>query len=319
MSNVPSKASDELVKLVGAFESQIKQALPKHLTPSRMTRVIITEVRKNPKLALCDRASFFGSVITCAQLGLEPGSGLGQVYLIPYGKEVQMIIGYQGMIELAERSGQVTVDAHVVYEKDTFEYSLGIEGAIKHVPYMGTDDPGKVVASYAVAKYKDGRYKFRVCPLHEINKAKASSKSSGNGPWVSHFSEMARKTAVRRLFKLLPKSPEIAQAMDLEERLEMSETQGMSGTFFEFKKEQGITDTQYETIAVEPRKEELFSLVDEAQYNRVKESLRKLGIPETHLLGVMESMEGKDIQTELKRVLEVDVKRIIAEKAAGNE
>ena len=157
---VSSKTND-LVSLIKNYESEIKAALPKHITPERMTRIIMTEVRKTPKLAECDRSSFFGAMIQCVQLGLEPGTGLGHAYLLPYGREVQLIVGYQGMIDLAERSGRVTVDAHVIYEKDDFDYSLGLKPHLNHKPYFGTGDAGDVIGSYAVARYSDGRFKFR--------------------------------------------------------------------------------------------------------------------------------------------------------------
>lgn len=230
-----SANTNDLVGLIKAFEPQIRAALPKHITPERMSRIVMTEVRKNPQLAECDKASFFGSVIQCAQLGLEPGTGLGHAYLLPYrnkGKmEVQLIVGYQGMIDLAERSGKVTIDAHVVYAKDHFKFTLGLNPTIEHDPYWGDGDRGEVTGAYAVARYADGRHKFRVLSRAEIDAARNASKSgkSSYSPWASHYDEMARKTAVRRLFKMLPKSPEsvMAVAERLESKLDNDESQDL--------------------------------------------------------------------------------------------
>lgn len=295
---------DEVVKLLQSFEGQIKLALPKHLTASRMTRVLITEVRKTPKLASCDRASFMGAIITCAQLGLEPGSGLGQVYLIPYGREVQMQIGYQGMIELAERDGRVTVSANVVYEKDLFEWEEGTTEYIKHKPYFGKDHPGEVIASYAVARYKDGRVKFRVCPLHEIEKAKSNSKSGSSGPWKTHFSEMARKTAVKRLFKLLPKSPEIARAIEIEEKSEIADSQGLGDIYKEFKQEHNISLPDVDVETIDAKSSVVFSSKNLEQVKEIKEIFTKLDVPEVEWIGIFEEMEGKDISVEMNRIAE---------------
>jgi len=226
-----SNQTNDLVKLIDNFKPQIRAALPKHITPERMTRIIMTEVRKNPQLAECDRASFFGSVIQCAQLGLEPGTGLGHAYLLPYrnkgNMEVQLIVGYQGMIDLAERSGKVTIDAHVVYENDEFDFELGLSPTISHKPYFGDGDRGPVKGAYAVARYSDGRTKFRVLSQGDIEKARNSSKSgkSNYSSWSTHYDEMARKTAVRRLFKLLPKSPEMARVQEIEDKAEVGESQ----------------------------------------------------------------------------------------------
>lgn len=221
-----STQTNDLVGLIKNFEPQIKAALPKHITPERMTRIIMTEVRKNPTLAECDKASFFSSIIQCAQLGLEPGTGLGHAYLLPFKNkgqmECQLIVGYQGMIDLAERSGKVTIDAHVIYEKDEFDFTLGLNPTIEHRPYFGDEDRGYVKGAYAVARYADGRSKFRVLSRADIDNARKASKSgkSEYSPWSTHYDEMARKTAVRRLFKMLPKSPEMARVQEIEDKVE---------------------------------------------------------------------------------------------------
>lgn len=303
MNQLAVQKENELVGLLQKFEGQIKLALPKHLTASRMTRVLITEVRKNPKLASCDRASFFGAIITCAQLGLEPGSGLGQVYLIPYGREAQMQIGYQGMIELAERDGRVTVTANVVYEKDFFDWESGTTPYIKHKPYFGKESRGSVIGSYAVAFYKNGAIpKVRVCDLEEIERARASSKSGPSGPWKTHFSEMARKTAVKRLFKELPKSPEIARAIEIEERGEIADTQGLGDVYHEFKKEHGVTlpeiDSDVESgVIFDPIK-------NPKQYDEVSSMLFKLGIQQERHEAIMGQLLGRDIEKGLIEIIE---------------
>src|SRR6185436_81681 len=100
--------------------------------PDRIARIALTEVRRVPKLAACTPASFLGAVMTCAQLGLEPGL-LGEVYLIPRRNEVTMIIGVRGLIKMATRSGEVlSVDASEVYEGDEFDYELGTAPTVHH-------------------------------------------------------------------------------------------------------------------------------------------------------------------------------------------
>ncbi len=224
-------ATKEVITTIRSMTEQIKAALPEFLKKNtdRFVRIIMTEVRKNPKLVECTRDSFFGAVVQAAQLGLEVGSGLGQAYLVPFsnkGKlEVQLITGYQGMIELAERTKLVTVDAHVIYEKDKFRFAHGVHDILEHEPYFGKEDRGALIGAYAIAKYVDGRYKFRVLGVFEIEKARAMSKTKYNSIWDSHYDEMAQKTAIRRLFKLLPKSPEILRVQQLETNIELGESQ----------------------------------------------------------------------------------------------
>src|SRR6185312_11254025 len=115
------------------IKAQLALALPKHVTADRLARIALTEVRKVPKLAQCDQTSFLGAIMQCAALGLEPGGALGHCYLIPFENrraertEVQFIIGYRGMLDLARRSGQiVSLTARAVRKGDEFSYRFGV-------------------------------------------------------------------------------------------------------------------------------------------------------------------------------------------------
>lgn len=217
----PVAPFDKVRTLLEKMAPQISRALPKHLTPDRMTRIALTELRKIPKLLQCSPESFCGAIMACSQLGLEPGSSLGQIYLIPYGKEVQVILGYKGMIELARRSGQiVSLAAHEVYQNDLFEFEYGLDEKLKHVPNLS--DRGSLVAVYAVAKFVGGGHQIEVMSKPDVDKVRARSKSGNAGPWASDFSEMAKKTVLRKLFKYLPISIEKIQlATALDEQADM--------------------------------------------------------------------------------------------------
>jgi recombination protein RecT len=217
---------DKVKGLLDKMVPQIARALPKHLTPDRMTRIALTELRKVPKLLQCTPESFCGAIMACSQLGLEPGSALGQIYLIPFGKDVQVILGYKGMIELARRSGQiVSLAAHEVYEKDLFEFEYGLDEKLRHVPNLS--DRGALIAVYAVAKFVGGGHQIEVMSKQDVDKIRTRSKSGNSSPWVSDYSEMAKKTAVRKLFKYLPISIEKLQmATALDEQADLG-TQNM--------------------------------------------------------------------------------------------
>lgn len=209
------------------MKQQMALAMPKHMTADRMMRIALTEVRKVPALGQCNIESFMGAIMQCAQLGLEPGSALGHAYLLPFGNgkakdgksNCQLIIGYRGMIDLARRSGQiVSLTARTVHENDTFKYEFGLEETMQHIPADG--DRGKMTHVYAVAKLKGGGVQFDVMSRADVDKVRSTSKAGTNGPWVTHFEEMAKKTVIRRLFKYLPVSIEIQQAVTLDERAE---------------------------------------------------------------------------------------------------
>src|SRR5690625_5711770 len=94
----------------------------------RLMRLTMTTIRTTPELRQADVGSLLGGVMQAAQLGLEPGL-LGQCYLLPFKNnrkgitEVQFIIGYKGMIDLAKRSGHTqSIYSHSFYEKYEFKY-----------------------------------------------------------------------------------------------------------------------------------------------------------------------------------------------------
>lgn len=200
------------------------QALPKHMDIDRLTRLAMTTIRTTPALKDADVSSLLGAVMQAAQLGLEPGL-MGHCYLLPFKNnkkgitEVQFIIGYKGMIDLARRSGHIqSIYAHAVHENDHFEYELGLEPKLQHKPTMSADK-GAFIGAYAVAHFKDGGYQFEFMPKPEIEKRKGRSKaaSSSYSPWATDYEEMAKKTVVRHMWKYLPISVEIQQQVTYDE------------------------------------------------------------------------------------------------------
>lgn len=212
----PQTIEDYLKQMAPAMQ----QALPKHLDVDRLMRLTMTTIRTTPELRDADVGSLLGGVMQAAQLGLEPGL-LGQCYLLPFNnrkkgiKEVQFIIGYKGMIDLARRSGHIqSIYAHSVYENDEFEYELGLNPTLKHVPTMD-GDKGEFIGSYAVAHFKDGGYQMQFMPKAEIEKRRNASPGgkSKYSPWNNYYEEMANKTVIRNMWKYLPISVEVQQAV----------------------------------------------------------------------------------------------------------
>ncbi len=250
-TKVKEKTKDQLlVECINkpSMKAQLAAALPRHMTPDRMIRIVSTEIRKTPELANCDMQSFIGAVVQCSQLGLEPGNALGHAYLLPFGNgksksgqsNVQLIIGYRGMIDLARRSGQiVSISARTVRQGDSFHFEYGLNENLTHIPGENEDSP--ITHVYAVARLKDGGVQFEVMTHNQIEKVRALSKASQNGPWVSHWEEMAKKTVIRRLFKYLPVSIEMQKAVILDEKAEANVDQE-NATIFEGEYEEVGTD-----------------------------------------------------------------------------
>jgi len=220
------------------FKKQIAMALPKHMTPDRMLRVVLTEMRKNPKLLSCDQASLFAAIVQCSQLGLEPGNSLGHAYLIPYGKECQLQFGFKGLMDLALRSGKVTsVTPRSVHENDVFEIEYGLEEKITHKPAIA--GRGEPIGYYAVARFKSGSHQFEYMSKDEINKIRdtCSQAKYKDAPWIKYYDAMAKKTVIKQLLKYLPLSVELQQAINLDEQAEAGVKQafdgGVDSSFFE--------------------------------------------------------------------------------------
>ncbi len=195
---------------IKSMEGEIKKALPSVITPERFTRMVLSAISVNPKLASCTPSSFLGAMMSAAQLGLEPNTPLGQAYLLPYKNkgidEVQFQVGYKGLIDLAYRSGEVElVQAHIVYANDKFECEYGLEPKLIHKP--ADRDRGEAVKVYALFKTKSGGYGFEVMSMEDVRlHAERYSKaySTSFSPWKTNFEEMAKKTVLKKVLKYAP-------------------------------------------------------------------------------------------------------------------
>lgn len=209
---VATQGPPTLAQLIEQMKPQIARALPKHLDADRMARIALTTLRQTPALARCTPDSFLGALMTCAQLGLEPGP-LGHAYLVPYGQNVTFIPGYRGLIDLARRSGHIeSLIAREVYEHDEFDVAYGLDDTLTHKPKV-LGERGNVVAYYAVAKYVGGGHSFIVMSRDDVEKIRKRSKAKDSGPWQTDYDAMAKKTCIRQLAKFLPLSVEFAQAL----------------------------------------------------------------------------------------------------------
>ena len=204
---------------IKSMEGEIKKALPSVITPERFTRMVLSAISTNPKLGSCTPTSFLGAMMSAAQLGLEPNTPLGQAYILPYQNkgnlEAQFQLGYKGLIDLAYRSGEVElVQAHIVYENDTFECEFGLNAKLRHIP--AESDRGAPVKVYAMFKTKSGGYGFDVMSMDDVKKhAQKYSKSysSSFSPWSTNFEEMAKKTVLKRCLKYAPLKSDFVKAV----------------------------------------------------------------------------------------------------------
>lgn len=214
---------------------QIRKALPNHLAPERIARVALTTWKNSEGLQKCDPLSFMNAVVQAAQLGLEPNNAIGQAYLIPYGRECQLVIGYKGLIHLAHRSPDVLmVEGHAVRKGDAFGFEYGSHGFVKHVPEI-EDEPealdGKeesdrknIRCFWAGVQLRGGAYKFHVMSARDVFDIERRYVKAKGGPWKTNYAEMGIKTVLRRLLKQIPLTVEMAEAVAVDEANEKGET-----------------------------------------------------------------------------------------------
>lgn len=240
-------AQNSIADEIRRMEKEFQLAMPKGAEATQLIRDALTALRMTKNLSKCDSPSVLGSLMTCAQLGLRPGV-LGHAWLLPFwtsrhyqdgngkwigGYKAQLVIGYQGLIELAHRSGKIaSLIARTVYEGDEFDVDYGVADTLVHKPNL-FGERGNPVAYYAIAKFTTGGYAFYVMSQRDMERyrdrnATAKDHKTGKvfGPWVDHFEGMAHKTCVRQLAKYMPKSTELAMALAADEgvRVDLSPT-----------------------------------------------------------------------------------------------
>ncbi len=221
----PVTTAKELREYLEKHIGTIRDVAAKAISPERMVRIVVAAATKSPLLIKCDPLTTLRSCAKAAELGLEIEGGLGEAYLVPYWSnkrscyEAQCIPGYRGLIKLARRSGEISkIEAHVVYSRDFFEFEYGTDEHLTHRPVL--DDRGTPIAYYSQAVLKDGVKQFEVMSFAQVTAIKNRSKAKDEGPWVTDFDEMGRKTTVRRLSKYLPMSVALAEALELQAKTE---------------------------------------------------------------------------------------------------
>ena len=216
-----------------AMSSQFGVALPSHIKPEKFQRVVLTVVQSSPDLLEADRQSLFDSCIKCASDGLIPDGREAALTVFntkvkrggrdEWIKKVQYIPMLAGIQKRVRNSGLIdSIQAHVIYEKDTFEWEQGFDERIIHKPFF-PGDRGKPVGVYAIAKFKDGSRQFEVMDVAEIERIRAASKTGQYGPWKDWWAEMARKSVFKRLAKWLPLDADVDDLIEYDNRAEAIE------------------------------------------------------------------------------------------------
>lgn len=237
MTVVATRPQPDIAGLLEANRNALLQALPKTVKIDRFLRVAMNAIARNPDLQKCTASSLYGAIMQSAQFGLEVGL-MNQAHLVPYWNsekrcfEAQFQIGYLGLRDMAEWYGDVEDgDAQVVYEKDVFDYELGDNPSITHKPSKD-QSRGEPIFYYAWAKPKTGKIKVAVMSRAEVEEHRdrfvRKTKSGDFSPaWSKTFDAMGIKTVMRKCYKPVARSPQLREAIALDELREVQIPQGL--------------------------------------------------------------------------------------------
>ena len=255
------------------MEPEFKMALPTHIPAERFTRNAVTAVNGNPDLLKedIDKRSLFNAVMKAAQDGLilDGREAALVTFNSKNGKQVQYMPMIAGVMKKVRQSGEISViSVQVVKENDNFDYELGDNERMTHKPAL--TGRGKTIGAYSIVTFKDGEKSREWMDVEQIQAVRGRSRSKDNGPWVTDFDEMARKTVFRRHAKRLPSSSDL-DAFIASEDEEFDNTvtriQTPVAAAEEGKKQtraaKALTETVQEETAPEPE-------VIEAEYTEVE-------------------------------------------------
>ena len=181
---------------------------------------------KNGKCILesCSQASIANALMDMATLGLNASKKQG--YFIAYGGKCQFQKSYFGNITLARRNGLKTINAEIIYDGDTFKYH--IENGMKVIDVHEQDfmniDNDKILGAYAVAVMDDGRKVVEVMNINQLKKAwnqrMGGLKEDASSTHMKFKDQMAKKTVINRLCKLIGNTSTDGNISEISDRLD---------------------------------------------------------------------------------------------------
>ena len=242
---IQNEAAASVMGLLKKYGGNIRKTLPKHLTGDRCAMLVMNSIAANPALANCTPVSFLNSVLLASNLGLEIRKN--SCYLIPFGKECQLVIDYRGKMELARRAGAGAIQTELVHEGDEFEYGYDGPKLIFHWRHS-FKDRGEIIGGFCAAEIHGGTQvtvmtledverirrrsqngraidgthygkPFKGLTLAEIRKLDPATMKFNDPyrvPWVTDWDRMARKTIIHRAANDWPQSPELLTAQEID-------------------------------------------------------------------------------------------------------
>lgn len=187
---------------------ELTERLQNAMTPQKkelFKTSLLGVINSNSLFEKADPLSIIQSALVATTLDLPINPSLGYAYIIPYGVKAQFQLGYKGLIQLAQRTGQYqTISASEVREGQIKDYD-----PLKGVQFDWTVTDGEVIGYVAYFKLINGFEKYLYMSLKELEAhGKKYSKSYDskdkytkeyNGIWRTNFDAMAKKTVLKQL------------------------------------------------------------------------------------------------------------------------
>lgn len=266
------QAQTKLLDVLRKYEGPIKALIGRTLDPVRFSQLAVSAIKSNPALAGCSPSSFMNSVLLAMQMGVEIRRDSS--YLIPFGRQCQLLLDYKAKISLARRGGKVGgIQAVSIREHDEFETYYDERGFhVHHRPspkgqVRSAEERGNLIGVYAFAELIGGGMQWREpMSLDEIDRIRKRSragcasmtladireagKMTADGtqqvwqtwgftdkrrtPWVSDFEQMMLKTALHSLYKGIPLDDATRMSQDADEGFETGHQRDFMGDFHSF-------------------------------------------------------------------------------------
>jgi|688.fasta_scaffold37783_7 recombination protein RecT len=199
-----------------------------NVSPQKFKQMLVNELERNTRLQeafMKNPASFFASALYCAELNLSPSSLVGEFFFIVSKEQVKAILGYKGLVALLLRSDKVKkIWAEVVYNEDDFEYELGLEPKMVHIPnFNSVKTCDNIKCIYACAKVGD-EIVFKVMTLEEIKTIVEILET----PSEYYFNDkkdpekwLLKKVVLKQMSKLMPKEDDrLLKAVSFDDNVE---------------------------------------------------------------------------------------------------
>lgn len=182
-------------------------------------------VGSNTYLANASVDSIYQAAYLAAVVGLPINNNLGKAYIVPYGGQAQMQIGWKGFVELAIRSGfYKKIKPTIIYENMFISWDEVDEDLVYDKNVRGT---GKIIGYYAKFELLNGYQKADFWYYDEVEAhGKKYSKTYNNGPWKTEFDDMALKTVLKAILKYGPMSIEMQQAYEADQSVVVDAEKG---------------------------------------------------------------------------------------------